>query len=289
MSLTSNDSPSPEGRGYDLTSVPRWVSILFIVAFVLLAYLLYASVSDRRELETGLEKANQENKILAAQLDKSTSLLDEMKGQVDVAAQKLGFTQDEAARAHSLAQKLREDQKVADAQIRSQITSMQQDNAQKFGQINTDLTGTKKDLEDTKARLGSAVGDLGVQSGLIARNHEEVEDLKRMNDRNIIEFNLGKSKGPQRVGPIQLTLKKVDPKHYRYTVSVLADDKDIEKKDRTADEPVQFYVHGARTPYEIVVYEVDKDRIKGYLSTPKDQGPAPPPADQAGSSAPPGN
>jgi hypothetical protein len=122
---------------------------------------------------------------------------------------------------------------------------------------------------------------LGVQSGLIARNHEEVEELKRLGERNIFEFKIKKSNQMQRVGPIQVTLRKVDPKKYKYTVNVLADDKNIEKKDKTAGEPIQFYVHGARAPYEIIVFDVTKDQISGYLSTPKDAN--------AAAATPPGN
>ena len=94
-----------------------------------------------------------------------------------------------------------------------------------------------------------------------------------MGERNITEFSIGKTKQPQRVGPIQMQLRSVDPKKYKFTVDVYADDKLIEKKDKTVDEPVQFYVRGVRTPYEIVVFEATKDHIKGYLSTPKEGGP----------------
>ena len=111
-----------------------------------------------------------------------------------------------------------------------------------------------------------------MQSGYIATNGKEIAALKRLGERNIIEFNLGKSKQPQRVGDISLTLKKADPKRNKYTIEVLADDKTTEKKDRTINEPVQFYVaKGGRLPYEIVVNQVGKDKIVGYLSTPKDQ------------------
>jgi hypothetical protein len=102
-----------------------------------------------------------------------------------------------------------------------------------------------------------------------------VEALKRLNERNIFDFNLTKSKNPQRVGPIQITLRSTDPKRFRFTMTVIADDKAIEKKDRNVDEPMQFYVRGTHTPYEIVVFEVTKDRATGYLSTSKDTGAAP--------------
>ena len=109
------------------------------------------------------------------------------------------------------------------------------------------------------------------------KNHDEVEELKRLGERDIFEFTLNKTKDPQHVGPILVVLRKVDPKHYRYTLNVVADDKSIEKRDRTVGEPIQFYVHGARAPYEIVVFDLGKDQAKGYLSTPK-SATAPPPA-----------
>jgi hypothetical protein len=122
------------------------------------------------------------------------------------------------------------------------------------------------------------MGDLGVQSGLIARTREDLDALKRLGDRNIYDFNLVKTRQPQRVGPIQVRLTNADVKRSRYTVLVVADDRSIEKKDRTALEPVQFYMRGSRVPSELVVMEVTKDRITGYLSTPKELASAAAPA-----------
>jgi hypothetical protein len=133
------------------------------------------------------------------------------------------------------------------------------------------LEATKTDLEATKGKLERTVGDQGVMSGLIARNHDDLEELKRRGERNYYEFTLQKTKTPQRVGPIQLNLTKADAKKSKYTMMVFADDRQIEKKDRTAGEPVQFYVGSSRmAPYEIVVFNVGKNQVTGYLSTPKE-------------------
>ena len=141
-----------------------------------------------------------------------------------------------------------------------------------FTAAGRELGMTQAELQKTVADLKKVTGDLGVQSGYVATNGKEIAALKRLGERNIVEFNLAKSKQPQRVGDISLTLKKSDPKHNKYTIDVLADDKITEKKDRTINEPVQFYVaKGGRLPYEIVVNQVGKDKIVGYLSTPKDQ------------------
>jgi len=137
--------------------------------------------------------------------------------------------------------------------------------------VKSQLGTTQAGLQKTVAELKKVTGDLGVQSGYIATNGQEISALKRLGERNIFEFNLGKTKAPQRVGDISVLLKKTDPKKNRYTIDVIADDKATEKKDRTINEPVQFYVSKARQPYEIVVNQVKKDQIVGYLATPKGQ------------------
>ena len=138
--------------------------------------------------------------------------------------------------------------------------------------VKSQLGTTQAELQKTVADLKKVTGDLGVQSGYIATNGKEIAALKRLGERNIFEFNLAKTKAPQRVGDISVLLKKADPKKNRYTIEVIADDKTTEKKDRTINEPVQFYVSKApRQPYEIVVNQVKKDLIVGYLATPKDQ------------------
>jgi hypothetical protein len=287
MSLTPN-TPSPEdshsGMQYtEPSALPRWVIVLFVVAFLFVGYLLYANYSSSQALHQGLDSADKKTQALATEVDKANSRIADLKGQLDVTSQKLNLSEDELAHARSLAQTIRKQQQQSDAQLRQEIGQVQQDTSTKFGEVSTDLNATKTDLSSTKAdleatkgKLQSTIGDLGVQSGLIARNHDEVEELKRLGDRDIFEFSLGKTKGPQHVGPIQIQLRKTDPKKYKYTLNVVADDKSIEKKDRTVGEPIQFYVHGARAPYEIIVFDVGKDQAKGYLSTPKSANSAPP-------------
>jgi hypothetical protein len=279
MSSTPNTPNSDQV--VEVSALPRWVLLLFVVAFALVGYLLYANSQQRQALQQTADAADKKTQALATEVDKTNTRVADLKGQLDVTSQKLGLTQDELARARSLAQSIKKDQQDSDGQLRQQIGAVQADTTTKFGQVETQLTGTqtdvaatKADLEATKSKLQKTVGDLGVQSGLIATNHDEVEELKRLGERDIFEFSLSKAKAAQHVGPIQVQLKKVDPKHFKYTVNVVADDKVIEKKDRTVGEPIQFYTRGARAPYEIVVFDLSKDEIKGYLSTPKAGAPA---------------
>jgi hypothetical protein len=136
--------------------------------------------------------------------------------------------------------------------------------------VKTDLASTKTDLAQTKSDLKQVRGDLGNTSSLVATNGKEIDELIRRGERNIVKFNISKkTKGFQKVGDISLELKSADPKKNKFTLSVQADDKLTEKKDRNINEPLQFYV--SNSLYELVVNTVGKDTVSGYLSTPKYQ------------------
>ena len=185
------------------------------------------------------------------------------------------------AHADQLARQIQAEEAKVQQQVSSEIsevkTSANTANA-KIADVSTDVGGvktqvsaTQAELQKTIADLHSTRGDLGVQSGLIATNAQELQALKRLGERNYFEFKLAKTKVPQRVGDITLKLKSVDTKKNKYTVEVMADDKLTEKKDKNVNEPIQFYSSKARQPYEIVVTQVQKDLIVGYLATPKEQ------------------
>jgi chromosome segregation ATPase len=138
------------------------------------------------------------------------------------------------------------------------------------GGVKAEVAATRSDLERTVSDLKRIRGDMGEMSGLIATNSKELNALRELGDRVYWEFSLPKNGAVQRVGDLQLMLKKLDPKHNRYTVEVVLDDKHIEKKDKTINEPVQFYSAArARQPLELVVYQIDKDKVTGYLAAPK--------------------
>jgi hypothetical protein len=142
------------------------------------------------------------------------------------------------------------------------------------GGVKTDVATTKTELEATKAKLERTIGDLGMQSGLIARTREDLEVLRRRGERNYFEFALVKGASPTPLSTISLQLKKADQKKSKFTLNVLADDRTIEKKDKTMMEPLQFYTGRDRQLFEVVVFTVEKNKVTGYLSTPK-SAPAP--------------
>jgi hypothetical protein len=141
------------------------------------------------------------------------------------------------------------------------------------GTLKTDTATNKSAIEKTIADLKSARGDLGVQSGLIATNGKELLALRQLGERNYIEFKIAKVKKnvPQKVGDIQLVLESSEPKKNTFSLVIIADDKKVEKKNRTVNEPIQFLLSKSVLPYELVVNDVKKDLITGYLSVPKVQ------------------
>ena len=286
MSISPNVPSPQESYQYESAGTPRWIGILFGVVIAALAVLGFAGYSTQSGLRQDLAKQQEQNKILTAQLDQANARLAEMKGHLEVTEQKVGMTQAEISKAQSRAESIRKEQQNADQKLSAQLSQAQKENEEKLGAVATEVGGAKKDieatkndLEATKTKMASAMGDMNVMSGLIARNRDDLEELKRKGDRNYYEFTLQKSKTPQRVGPVQVSLNKTDPKKSKYTVTVIADDKTIEKKDKTSGEPVQFYVaHMRGAPYELVVFDVGKNQISGYLATPKDTGAAAAPA-----------
>ncbi|HUI55699.1 MAG TPA: hypothetical protein VLY04_12050 [Bryobacteraceae bacterium] len=217
-------------------------------------------------LKQQLEDANKQNaaqaKNLSAQAkQEATAHTDALAKQI--AAEEAQLKQQQAAQQAELG-----DVKSATNAANAKIADVSTD----VGGVKSQVTATQAELQKTIATLKSVQGDMGVQSGLIATNGNELAALKLRGERNYIDIKLGKTKAPQRYADITLLLKNVDPKKNKYTVQVMADDKLTEKKDRNINEPVQFYTaKGGHIPYELVINQVQKNEIIGYLATPKEQ------------------
>ena len=287
MSISPNVPSPQESYHYESTGTPRWIAVLFGVVIAALAVIGIAGYSMQSRLSQDLAKQQDQNKILSAQLDQANSRIADLKSKMEITTQRVGLTQSELAQAKSRAESIRKEQQSSDQKLTAQLGQVQKESEEKIGAVASEVGGAKKDieatktdLEATKGKLERSLGDMNVMSGLIAHNRDDLEDLKRRGDRNYYEFTLKKTKTPQRVGPLQVNLTKTDQKKSKYTVTVFVDDRVIEKKDKTAGEPVQFYVKGASrmAPYEMVVFDVGKDQVTGYLSTPKDTGAAATPA-----------
>jgi len=223
--------------------------------------------------------AELEQHQLAAQKDmaqKFDDLGSKTRASINVLADKVGMTHKELSRKASDIQAA---EKATETRLRADEESTKQQFGAVSGEVNgvkgevtkvsADVTDTRNDLATTKGKLEHAIGDLSKHSELIATNHDELEFLKHRGDRDYFEFTLKKGKEPTHLSIISLQLKKTDPKKSKFTMYVLAEDKKIEKKDRTINEPLQFYTGRERQLFEVVVNSVDKDHVTGYLSTPK--------------------
>jgi hypothetical protein len=257
-------------------AAPRWVGLaIAALGGVSLIGLIVgvSALSQSKSVEQSIQASlKQQNDMLSQRLARSDEQNQQLESDLKVVTDKLNVTQEDLlkARKANKASAAAYNKKLSD--VNSQLATKA--STEDVNKLNTDVGGVKTDLEDTKSKLERATGDMGVMSGLIARNHDDLEELRRKGDRNYFEFTIQKAKTPQRVGPVQIALGKTDPKRSKYTMTVLADDKSIEKKDKTAGEPVQFYVKGTAryAPYEVVVFDVGKNQISGYLSTPKSAG-----------------
>jgi chromosome segregation ATPase len=284
----TNPPPSSGESGWNLK-----IAVLFGAVIALLAANIYLFVQVDRA-QSDLSKFRESTLAELQNLREATSVtsatnrknLETMREELEVARRQanmaVGQAKAEAVqRAEHLAAALAEEQKRQQAQVAGELSQVKQnaaDTTNKLGQVSTDVTGVKTDVAATRAELDKTIaelkrvnGDMGVMSGLVATNGRELSALKQLGDRNYYEFTLKKTKAPVKVGDIAVQLKKTDPKKFRYSIDVVADDKKTEKKDKNINEPVQFYVAKARQPYEIVVNEVRKDQIVGYLATPKVQ------------------
>ena len=232
---------------------------------------------------TQTQIASQDESIqrLQDQLGMHEKNFTDLQGDLASAKTALNSTQGDLQRTRKMAADLAKQQKDSADQLTGQLGQLKQDQestkgtvgslSSDFNGVKQDVNATRQDLASTKSDLQRTIGDLGIQSGLVARNRQELEELKQRGERIYVEFDLRKSNKPQKFADasVALQLKKVDLKQQKYTLSLLSDDKTIEKKDKNTNEPVQFYQQGHRIPSEIVVNQIFKDRIVGYISVPK--------------------
>jgi chromosome segregation ATPase len=258
------------------SSAPAWLSGVSVVALLAALGALgwnFGLQNHLTQAEQALDAANKQNTVLTQKLEDTNERL---KAQGEALGQSVGLTQKQledrsqqlVAAQHADAARFAREEKATQQQVgavQQDVSAVKTD----VGGVKTDVANTQADLADTKTQLTRVMGDAGVMSGLIATNHSELEELKHRGDRNYYEFTLHKGAPAQNVGTIKVSLKKVDPKRSKYTLTLSSDDKNIEKKDKNLDEPVQFYSGKSPTLFEIVVNDINKNQVTGYLSTPK--------------------
>jgi chromosome segregation ATPase len=266
---------------------------------ILLGSLAYYQSSQAEILRGEVAQLRTDNKLLRTNLAKSDSALQKALadfhkelGQVHEelvhasaqTGENLAMAQASAARhADALVGKLETKHRQQEEQQRqltaelNRVKESTDETSTRLNGISSDVGRVKSEVESVSSvarqassNLQQARGDLGMMSGLIATNAEEIQMLRDLGDRNVYEFTMTKSDGMHRVGDIQVVLSRTDAKRNLFTVEILAADQRVEKRDKTINEPVQFYVPGKGSqPYELVVNEVGKNTVKGYLAAPK--------------------
>lgn len=262
-----SDVPQNESGSPVVRTILMVAAVVYLVGSVIFMVQAQIRISDMEK-----KQAASQAEILKKMTDSNA----QMKAQLNVLADNAGMNHKELskkaaelqAREHETESRLKADEESTKQQIgavTNEVTGVKGD----VVKVSADVTDTKNDLAVTKGKLEHAIGDLNKHSELIATSHDELEMLKHRGDRDYFEFTLQKDKTPTHLSIVSLQLKKTDPKKSKFTLYVLAEDKKIEKKDRTINEPLQFYTGRDRALFEVVVNTVDKNTVTGYLSTPK--------------------
>ncbi len=258
------------------TGTPRWVGlavgVLGGLSFIGLG-LGWSALNQSKSLEQATQASRQANDALSQRLAKEDDINQQLQSDLKVVTDKLNLTQGEliAARKQGKNATTAVDKKVDNLATSVKAELANKATADDVNKLNGDVTGVKGDLDATKNSIQMARSEMGT---LIARNHDEIDQLRRMGQRDYFEFTVQRKSGATKVGSIQIQLKDTNTKKNQYTINVLADDNTFEKKNRSVNEPIFFYTGGNRSALELVVNKVTKSSATGYLSIPKGAGAA---------------
>jgi predicted nucleic acid-binding Zn-ribbon protein len=242
------------------------VALLLGIGGVIWSYTISTQLTAQKQ---AIADSGAQNAKLAAALQDTNARLnvatDELKTSLGLTQKQLDTRSAALQASETRSERTTARLATAQEQTAGQVAAVQTD----VGGVKTEVAKTQSDLADTNTQMTSMKGDLNGHSTLIARNADELEILKHKGDRNYYEFTLARGV-KQQVGTVSLTLKRADAKRSKFTLSVLSDDKNYEKKDKSLNEPLQFYSGKSPMLFEIVVNNVSaKNTVTGYLSTPK--------------------
>jgi chromosome segregation ATPase len=276
----------PRPKSFLPEGVKTAVGLALVVAT---AYLLYDNYSSHQKTSVELASISDQIKALENRDKVGEARLTSLRGELSQTQQSVGTTRQEllrktsdqiVAETHRAKQEL--NQAIATKADSAQVQALKQEADSKFGQVSTEVGGVKTEVGTVKTDLASTRRDLeGTQRQLldvnqtltaaVAKNSGELAELRRKGERDFYEFEIPKKNQMVKVEDIRLLLTNTDAKRGKYSMAVLVDDNKLEKKDRTVNEPVQFLVGRNRLRYEVVVNWVQKDKVGGYLSIPKDK------------------
>src|SRR5437762_7694518 len=264
-----------ESPNMHTVGAPRWVGLAVAVLGGVSLISLgvgWSALNQARSIEQSTQATvKQTNEAVAQRLAKADDINQQLQSDVKVVTDKLNLTQGEliAARKQNKKATSAVDEKVTNLATSVKAELATKASADDVTRLNGDVTGVKSDLDAAKNSIQMARSEMGT---LIARNHDEIDELRRMGTRDYFEFTVNRKAGPQKVGGVQVELKSTNQKRNQFTINVLADDKSFEKKNRSVNEPIFFYTGGSHAALELVVNKVTKSTASGYLSVPKAAG-----------------
>ncbi len=195
----------------------------------------------------------------------------DLQGDLKVVTDKLKITQGQLKKARLEAAKAVEDTttklSALDTSVHTELATKAANDDLK--NVDTKVGGVRTDLDTTREDLKMARSEMGT---LIARNHDEIDQLRRLGERDYVEFTIAGKNKPQKVGNLTVELKGINEKRSQFTVAMTAEDRRIEKKNRNMNEPIFFYISGTKIPEELVINKLGKDTVSGYISIPKANG-----------------
>jgi chromosome segregation ATPase len=192
----------------------------------------------------------------------------DLQGDLKVVTDKLKITQGQLKKARAEAAKAVEDTttklSALDTSVHTELATKAASDDLK--NVDTKVVGVRTDLDTTREDLKMARSEMGT---LIARNHDEIDQLRRLGERDYVEFTIAGKNKPQKVGNLTVELKGINEKRSQFSVAMTAEDRRIEKKNRNMNEPIFFYLSGTKIPEELVINKLGKDTVSGYVSIPK--------------------
>jgi uncharacterized protein (DUF2141 family) len=222
-------------------------------------------------LKTGVEQDMSSLKDRLVQDEKTNA---DLQGDLTVVTNKLKITQGQLKKARAEAAKAVADTSekltALDTNVHTELATKAANDDLKT--VDTKVVGVRTDLDSTQSDLKMARSELGT---LIARNHDEIDQLRRLGERDYVEFTIAGKNKPQKVGNVTVELKGVNEKKGQFSVAMTTEDRSLLKKNRLMNEPIFFYLSGTKIPEELVINKVGKDTVSGYVSIPKANAQAP--------------
>jgi vacuolar-type H+-ATPase subunit I/STV1 len=253
---------------------PRWVwlAVVVLAAVSVLGLAIgWNATPQAKRAEQALTTQTSQNKLvgqdlqaLNQRLTQAEEVNTQLQNEVVAVTDKLKMTQGEVTTARRQNGEIRDDYSKKLTSVQSELATKA--NLEDLKSMGGDITGVKSDLESTRNNLEMTRTEFGT---LIARNHDEIDQLRRVGERDYFEFTLNGKGNRSKVGDLMVELRGTNVKKNQFTVALYVDDMRLEKKNRAIDEPIYFYTRGTRMPLELVINQIGKDKVVGYMSVPK--------------------